>query len=243
MERYRPLIWMIGLAGLGLGLAGCGESRRDVIGRYAPQGTQWRNTLAELAGKLPPAGSVQPPAPAASLSPLPTLNVATGAGNVEVLMESQLTDPDSDPEFDLLLSTNLVTCLRWTGPRNPMVESALSGAAGTMERDFQRAFGCAYLAIIRVVRFQPPRTVGENQFEGGEAELEVFLVRTSDLTLVGGFPVRSSAAESVQVEWRERDDRNERARAAVHSSAWVAARKQIAQGLREISGGEFIVER
>ncbi len=220
-------------------VSGCGESKRSVIGRYQPACAQMRTRLKTIADRLPPIGSVQEMRVAKELSPPVVYHAPESRGNLEVVMEVQLIDPEVTPEFDLNLARDLIRCLAWAGPRSPMAESALDSAAGSIEHDFERALSWDYLGVVRVVKYVKPEVVSDKEFRGGELKLEVFVVRASDLEVVAAFPVAARAADRVEFTYRAAESAADRGRAFARSSVWEDARAKVADGMRQVTGGEF----
>lgn len=235
MLRHRWLVPCL----LVLACAACGKTKQDVIAEYRSRMETRRSDLATIAAKLPAPGAV--PDRKVSLSPLP-ISRYNGSGNTVFLALEQLRDPDAKPSFDFLLGGNLLRCLQWAGPKNPLVSSALRSRADDMANSFEDALNCRYVGVLRTLNYQPPEIVGDKGFRGGALEVEVILTDLMTKEIHTGFRVSARTDSKVTVQFREGENRDSRAEAHVHSTLWSNARKQLAAGLSERTGGTFGME-
>ena len=233
-------VCLVAALGLVVGLAGCGKARKDVLAEYASRGAAKRAELAALVAVFPPAGAVRAPSAPASLDPKPVY-APEGECNVAFLMFEHLADPDAKPGFDLLLDGALLSALQWTGPKNPMADSALNESAGDLARQLDRAFAARYLVVSRVTRHEQPTIVDETAFRGGLVELEVFVVDAQSRSVVASFPVSAKPPATVDYLYKPGEDRKARQAAFAHSTMFSSARQQIGRQLPQLTGGTFKV--
>lgn len=161
--------------------ASCGESNIDAIHRLQPRGAELRSRLAEVSLALPAPGSLSVARlPHAPLSPPLVLDYEGDTSTGDVLMEAQLTRPERDlsAELDLLLSIDLLSCLLWTGPRNPLDPSVWDDSTG-LGRDCERAFALPWLAVVRTIVYELPERI----------ELELYVVDTRNRHVVAAIPL------------------------------------------------------
>jgi len=174
----RWLVLLLSTVSLG---ASCGETNIDAIARLRPRGSELRSRLVEVSLALPPPGAVgaaRPPI-SAFVPPL-VLDYEGGRSNADVLMESQLTRPERDisAELDLMLSVDLLSCLLWTGPKNPLDQSVWDDSTG-LGADCERAFAVRWLVVIRPSVYDLPERV----------ELQVFVVDMLRRQVVAEIPI------------------------------------------------------
>lgn len=127
-----------------------GETTQDVIDRYRPRFEAVRRSLRTVAEKLPPAGGAPAEPGRANLSPPPVFDeVKPTKTNTLIVAPEQLVDPDAKVSHDLLLSSDLAFALAWTGPKNPMSDSALYDRAGGFGDTLERALAYRYVVVYR----------------------------------------------------------------------------------------------
>ena len=210
--------------GLALVTAGCGKSNGDVIKENRAAFEAKRAELVSIFDALPQPGA--PATPAAKLDPPLTYDKKGETGNFDILAAEQLRDPDAEPALDLLLSSALLRCLQWTGPKNPMAASALGNNGESMAREMKHALGLRYLGVVRVTKFEKPVVSGE-RFTGGNLAADVFVVDLPSKKVVasGSFAVQPS--DTVQFQYKKGEDPDEAAKRFIKSTVWVAARAQV----------------
>lgn len=172
------LLALSALAALSLA-ASCGETNIQAIHRLGPRGREVRARLARVARLLPPPGSLAAPAPVrGSLSPPFVLDFRHGDHTADVLMESQLTSPDRDLDFDLLLSPQLLHCLAWTGPKNPLDPSVWDDPSD-LGPECERAFALPWLAVVRTLAYDLPERI----------DLELYVVDLRAERVISASPI------------------------------------------------------
>jgi hypothetical protein len=222
--------------------AGCGKSNQDVIQEYRPKIDAKREELRQLSQRLPP--------PSASLDkgrlkldPLPVFDAKGRRYNTVFLGVEQLADADAKPEYDLIVSGPLLDCLRWTGPKNPMVESALSRSA---DKDFPKRFddalACRYAVVYRMLDYKPPVVLGETSYQAGTLALEVLFADLGSKEVLATLRLSARSAPVVEYTFKEGEDRTRAAERWAHSSLTMDARKQLAQALADRTGGTFVLD-
>lgn len=139
-------------------LAACGKSAGDIIAENKPKIDVVRATLASALSVLPPPGeSVS--ATGGVADPKPSFDVkdrtTTPAGNLAFVAPEEIKGGEK-PKFDLLLQSDLNLALAWTGPHNPMSETALTGPENEVSKIFANALATPYAIIYRPVAYDPP---------------------------------------------------------------------------------------
>ncbi len=212
-------------AALTLG-ASCGETNIQAIERLRPRGAETRERLRAVHGRLPPARKLARAfGPARPLSPPLVLDFQEPASTADALMFEQLAQPERDMsgELDLMLSPQLLNCLLWTGPKNPLDQSVWSDRT-ELGPDCERAFSVHWLVVPRTHLYELPEAV----------ELEVFVVDLASGAVVAGLPL------SLSGKYRRQDVGRGRwaseALRQLRSDAFVIARCEIARWLGELPG-------
>lgn len=190
-----------------------------------------RERLRRIHARLPRPGTATLDPPSA-LSPPLSLDFRERRFNADVLMEEQLLDPDQQigSRFDLMLSPELLHCLAWTGPKNPLDRSVWDDSTD-LGRDCARAFGIAWLVVVRTRAYELPERVS----------LEVFVVEMATATV--------RAAFSVELAGRYRKADLGRGRFAseaerqLASDAFVVARCEVARRLGALPGARVDLGR
>ncbi len=210
---------------LGLG-ASCGETNIQAITRLRPRGSEMRARLARISSVLPPVGSVIEASPAPTLEPPLVFDFRRKSFNADLLMASELTDPDTSPAFDLMLSPHLGSCLVWTGPRNPLDRSVWDERTD-LGPECERAFALPWLIVARTVRLDLPERI----------DLELFVVDLRSERIVASLPlhVRGRYAKADLGRGRFATE----ALAQIRSDAYVATRCAVARRLARLPGASI----
>jgi hypothetical protein len=230
-----------------LPLAGCGggETNQQVIDRYKPQFAQKRTQWQTIARKLPAPGTTLPTPTPLKLDPKPLYDHDGGPYNTEIVMVEQLVDPDAellkDGKFDLLLSGQLLTSLRWTGPSNPMSPSVLSQRATKLcsPEAFETALNTRYLVVLRTLAMEKPVATSEKTYRGGKLELEGFLIDLASQELLAVFRVDARPARQGDYVWKEGEDLKTQMQEWVTSSMGTEARQKTRDELIRLTAGTF----
>lgn len=219
-------------------LAACGKTNAAAIEELKPRYEPIRKSLASLSGRL---------SDAAVEVPLEGVVFDEGndaVGTVTFLMPEQLKDPDlyvrRDDEayvkhFDPIAGGDLLFCLQWTGPRNPMAESALSARNGdSLKTKCERAAAeTKYVVVVETVSSVVPTLVSDGQFVGGSADLRVTVFDFATQRVASRFEVHGQPDQVVNVRVKPGESKAVEAALSVHSSMWVDARKKLFDGLKQ----------
>ncbi len=234
------------LALLALSLNCGGETNRQLFKRYENQFAEKRQQFKKIADLLPAPGTITGNIPA-NLSVKPVFNAKTKSFNTEIVMYDQLLDPDIESReqkrLDLLLSGDLLLGMKWTGPKNPMSESALDNSAGEMEQTFKKALACRYLIVLRPATFIAPVAVSESEYKPGVADIEALVVDLESNKVVGSSRFTASSANKVEYVYKQGESRESRLEAFAYSTLYTEARQKLEKSLADMTGGEFVFER
>lgn len=222
-------------------LAACGKTAGDVIQENKAKIDAVRATLVSVLSALPPPGeSISATGEAAD--PKPAYDAkeigASPEGNVAFLTPEEIKD-GSKPQFDLSLSSDLDLALAWTGPANPMSETALSGPENEVGKIFERALATPYAIVYRPVSYEPPVAEDEKNFSGGTLDLEAFLIRLSDGNALAACRIQAAADTEVSYSYKQGEDPKAALQDFADSTLHSDARKTLAQCLTEKTGGTF----
>jgi hypothetical protein len=219
-------------------LAGCGKTNAAAIEELKPQFSVVRKSLAALTGHL------ADPSTDAPLKGL-VFDEAKGAlDTVTILMPEQLSDPDAElrrgdaayvKRFDPIAGGELLRCLNWTGPKNPMAESAMSARDGaSLKAGCERAAAqTKYVVVVETVSSVVPTLVTDGQFVGGAADLRVSVLELPTQTVLSRFEVHGQPDQVIKYAVKPNESKAVEAALAVHSSMWVDARKKLFDGLTQ----------
>ena len=232
--KYLPLVAL-------LVLAACGQNAGDVIASFKPRMDDMRARLQGVIAALPQPGV----AVSSSMSvadPKPVHDVATGTFNTAFLSAEEITSGDK-PAFDLALTSDLGFTLAWTGPKNPMAASAMSGAIEGLDKQFESALATPYAVIYRTVSYVPPKATDATNFDGGDLDMEAFLVRTANATSVASCRIQAQSAQEVSYSYKKGDDQIAKLEAFAASTLYQDARRKLAACLTEQTGGTFMYDK
>jgi hypothetical protein len=164
-----------------LAATGCAETCREVIARLQPSYADKRAQLARIARDLPPPGSVRVADFPASLDPPLVIDEEAHRINTDVLPVERLLDPDAERKAsDFWIYPNpLLTCVQWTGPRNPLDPSVMDSAAGEGVGGCPQVLAQPYVLAVRTLRYDIPEAVA----------IEAFLVDLRSGRIRGQFPL------------------------------------------------------
>ena len=226
---------------------GCGgETHRQLFKRYESQFAEKRAQFKKIAQMLPAPGSVKEPT-TANLSPKPVYDARSGTYNTEIVMYDQLLDPDiqshDHTRLDLLLSGDLLVCMQWTGPKNPMSDSVLDKSAGDAEQELKAALALQYLAVLRPATFVAPVAVDESTYKAGTADIEGFIVDMNRNSIVGSFRFNAKSASQVEYSAKKSENKESRLEEFAYSSLYTDALQKLGPLLQQTTGGHFVLEK
>jgi hypothetical protein len=219
-----------------------GPTNQQVIEEYKPKFVAKRGQLKKIAANVPPLGSVTKNEGRQDLNPRPVHNRQTREYNTEIMMAEHLTDPDAklQPErFELHGGWHLRDALLWTGPKNPMAESALRASGTGLREDLEKALATNYLVVIRTVRYDRPVAIDTRRYRGGNLDLEGFVFDLRNDNPLGSFRISARPNNLVDYVYRKGEDQMQQAENFIHSTMWSNARKEAVQALSQVTGGVF----
>lgn len=226
------------VAMLALLLVGCGKTNAAAIEELKPRYEPIRKNLDALAAHL---GDAVVEAPLKGV----VFDEANDAvGTATFLMPEQLKDPDLSvrrddaayvKRFDPIAGGELLFCLNWTGPKNPMGEGAMSSRNGdSLKTQCERAAAqTKYVVVVETVSSVVPTLVSDGQFVGGMADLRVTVFDFPTQRAVSRFEVHGQPDQVVNVRVKPGESKAVEAALSVHSSMWVDARKKLFEGLKQ----------
>jgi hypothetical protein len=238
--KYLPILLVFVLAACG---GGGGETNQDVVNRFKPQYDMLRTQLQQAVQKIPQ--QVGEPPVTQPLTPRPAYTKdAKEPQNTDVLMYENLLDPDaklnSDTQLDLTLTNHLLRALQWTGTHNPMSEAALKNkATDNVLHDLEQGLQLKYLAVAKVVAYQPVVAVDKDTYSGGQAAIDGYLIDLSKQAVVCSFGVSVSPPKQIDYKYAKGEDQAEALAKAARSSAWSSAREEFIAALNNRCGGDF----
>jgi hypothetical protein len=164
--------------------------------------------------------------------------------NTDVLMYDHLIDPDArldtDTQLDLTLTNHLLRALQWTGTHNPMSEAALMNkATDNVLRDLEQGLQLKYLAVAKVVAYQPVVAVDKDTYSGGQTAIDGYLIDLSNQAIVCSFGVSAAPPKQIDYKYAKGEDPAEALAKAARSSAWSSAREKFIAALNNLCGGDF----
>jgi hypothetical protein len=219
-------------------LAGCGETNAAAIEELKPQFSVVRKNLAALTEHLADRSAD------VSLTFLVFDEANTDVGTATILMPEQLNDPDAElrqgdaayvKRFDPIAGGELLRCLNWTGPKNPMAESAMSARDGaSLKAECERsAAQTKFVVVVETVSSVVPTLVTDGQFVGGAADLRVTVLEFASQKVLSRFEVHGQPDQVIKYAVKPGESKAVEAALAVHSSMWVDARKKLFDGLTQ----------
>jgi len=137
--------------------------------------------------------------------------------------------------FDPIAGGELLFCLNWTGPKNPMGESAMSARNGAALRaNCERvATQTKYVVVVETVSSVVPTLVTDGQFVGGAAELRVTVLELATQKVESRFEAHGQPDQVIKYAVKPGESKAVEAALAVHSSMWVDARKKLFDALTQ----------
>lgn len=218
---------------------GCGAKVSDVLKKYEGDFKKKREQLQTIARGLPPKATEKP---CAGLNPPLQFNENTKQYNAEMLMSEQLADPDVTPAFDLRLNGDLLTALRWTGPKNPLSPSVLSNRGDDMEKSLKSALDYRYLVVNRVTDLKNPSALNEQTYTPGHVTFDVFVINLANNETVCSFTLQAQSAASTSYSYKSGESKQEQLEKFAHSSMWEDARQKLVAKLKQATGGDIEIK-
>ena len=215
---------------------GCGKKISAVLKQYEGDFKKKREQLQTIARSLP-SEATEKPCP--SLQPPLQFNEKTRSFNTEMLMFEQVADPDAKPEFDLLLSGDLLNALRWTGPQNPLSSSVLGNRGDDIEKSLKSALDYRYLVVNRVADLKKPEAINETTYAPGRVTLNVFVVDLANSEVLCRFGLRAESAARTSYTYKKGESQAQRLADFANSTMWEDARKKLIAKLKEMGVGEI----
>lgn len=151
----KPLFHALNAAGLAAGVALAlpmlgGERINEVIVRYRPRFDEVRASLEAIHRKLPPAGSVTADQYRPSLNPPPFYDTKPRSKtNTAIVPPEHLLDTSAKAAYDLIISTDFMHSVAWTGPKNPMSETVMYDRSDGFDETLERALAYRYVVVYR----------------------------------------------------------------------------------------------
>ncbi len=212
-------------------VTGCGKTNGDAIAELKPKYAEARVKLKRLAAVAE--GEV---AEEKKLSGSTYDDQHSEGCSLSMMMPQQVVDPDfeiksGDPAanetFDPIGGGIFLTCLRWTGPNNPMAASALAVRDGDRLLKECDLGNLRSIAVVKTVASEVPELVEEGKYRGGRAEVQVTVVDWATEKAVSRFSVSGQPAERIEYRVKQGESKGVEAARSVHASMWVDARKKL----------------
>jgi hypothetical protein len=228
------------------GISLFGPTNAEIIQQYKGQYAQLRTDLREIAQSLPDFKVDQEPSQ--PLQPPPDYREAGGEGvNTDFLMYEHLVNPEANlsmgEHLDLYLARSLKSCLLWTGPQNPMVESALRERATLLSTELEAGLRLKYLGIIKILQYEPPVASSETKFVAGKTLIAGYLVELRTRQIPCMFHVSAETAGQVEVTTEKGEDPKTAVERWARSSLFTASEQRIIEAAQRTCGGTFVLRK
>lgn len=226
-------------------VSACGTTNRDAIDAMRADFASERARLAGFVAALPPAGSVTAHAAEPFSPPLvwSDASATRGSANAAFLSLTQLADPDAPNEPqgpDVSFDSELVTCLRWTGPHNPMAGSALDAREGErLGNECRAALAVPYVVVLRPLRFVPPSASSADTYSPGLLITDVIVLAHASGAVVASAQIEAHSADVVSYTYRVGSDPVEALSRFAYSTLWSNVRSAVAAAFA--AGGHRVV--
>lgn len=217
---------------------GCGPKISDVIKKYQADYQKKRDQFKEIANSLPAKGSVNGNTPCGSLSPALEFNKKTKQYNTEMVMYDELLDPDASPKNNLLVNSDMLVSMQWTGPKNPLSPSVLGNSGADMEKTLKSALNYRYLVVNRITNIREPVAVDEKTFTPGQMSMESFVVDLSNNKPLCSFTASAQSAPDVSYSYKTNQSKKDQLEKFAYSTMWEEARKKLVDNLIQTTKGD-----
>ncbi len=126
-----------------------------------------------------------------------------------ILMPEQLNESEVElrrddaayvKRFDPIAGGPLLFCLNWTGPKNPMGESAMSARNGaSLKADCESAAAqTKFVVVVETASSVVPTLVTDGQFVGGAADVRVTVLEFSTQKVLSRFEVHGQPNQVIK---------------------------------------------
>ncbi len=241
--------------------SGCGPTNAEVIKKYQPDYQKKRDQLKQIAGILPSKATSSGSAACKTLNPQILIDKKNKKYNAESVMFEQLSAPDEKPEFDLLIYSDLLNSIQWTGPKNPLSSTNMDDNGENMEKSMKESLAYSYLIVNRIAQIAEPEVISKENYTPGNVTIETFIVDLKENKVICGFTTAAKSMPSLsgivinqtRTEYAGRGYRGKRyvtikaqpelvqLQSAANSSMWEDSRSQIIAKLKELTGAAIEV--
>lgn len=222
---------------------GCGPKVGETLKHYAPKFEVYRQKFKEIAQTLPPPGSTAPQT-ASNLNPKPVYASSGNATNTEFISSELLLTPDdelaSSGKFDLILESDLMRSIRWTGPKNPMSSTVMDERdRGFSKRLDETISRYRYLVVYRPLTYVKAVAANETTFSPATVDLEVFLIDLNTKAILASVRLQEQSSQEVQYKYKPGDNKMRKLEDWANSSLFSNVRNSLEKKLNEATGGDF----
>jgi hypothetical protein len=205
---------------------GCQPSAQSVVSKYQSELEAIKLKLEKIKNSLPEnAEDIQ-----AQLSPKLVLDVESPEHNCETIMFGKLAGDESC--FNLYLTSNLSTSLAWLHTFHG------GGDSEFMDRTMKAACQAKYLIVHRVDEAQLPVAISDTKYIGSLVRIDGFVIDMDTLDIVASYQVYAEPKKTVDVPYKNGEDRKSRLQDFARSSVWTNARQLVSEAIRLNTGGE-----
>ncbi len=221
---------------------GCGPNVSDVLKKYEGDFKKKREQFQSIAKSLPAKDSQHAGKSCVDMNPTIEFNEKTKQYNTEMVMFEQLSDPDTTAKMDISPSSDLLSGIQWTGPKNPMSPSA-NYRADDLEERLKAALAYRYLVVNRVTNLVEPVARDEKTYTGGKATVETFIVDLTNNQPLCSFVIEAKSASTVDYSYKEGQSKQKQLEVFAHSTLWEDARKQMLDWLKQKANAKLDLSR
>jgi hypothetical protein len=204
-----------------------------------------RVSFRAIAESLPDLETIPSETAVDQLDPLPAYAKGEG-GNTEIISYGELlaySEPPLEEGYsgrDLQLGADLCQGFKWTGPDNPLSESARNGRDPEFARKLEAALETRYLIVYRFTGGRSPTVEPDGAtFTPGFGNYVAYVVDLPARELRGTFRFSAASSPNVQYSYGQSDNRGQRAVAFLDSDLWTNLRSSLRGELTRATGGSF----
>ncbi|MBN1891133.1 MAG: hypothetical protein JW850_24260 [Thermoflexales bacterium] len=242
---YKTGFVLIALGIACFALASCGgggETNQDLVTRFKPQYAEMRAKLQQVAEKIPERANGQKVTQSLSPQPQYTYGADTPA-NTDIMMYPHLIDPNENlhlDQLDMAWGSSLQRALQYTGEKSSLTTTALKNKASeSIQRTLEGGLQTRYLAVAKVLAYQPVTAVSKDSFKGGSAQVDGYLVDLESQQILCSFSVSARPQEHIDYKYKEGDNPTVALARWANSSLESNARAAFIEALNEFCGGNF----